>query len=158
MSISPKIGSKREWIDLIGQSCRTSDNLKLGQLEAIGGEFIVIKKVYLAIHFHYYYIPYDKVRGWDGSSNTIWLGISKAKVEQNYEKHKAPDPKQYYVKGGTVNRTSSYPEVILIPSKSKEQVFTSADQRLTPTYKCDLCSVSFNTDNELSSHVMVEHP
>jgi hypothetical protein len=157
MSVSSKIDTdkKEGWIDLIGQSCRTSDNQELGHLEAISNDFIVIRKEYLAIHTHYYYIPYDKVQGWDG--NIIWLGISKAEVEQNYKKHKAPDPKQYYVKGGAVNRTSSYPEVILIPSESKKQVFTAADQRLTPTYKCDLCSVSFNTDNELSSHVIVAH-
>ncbi len=109
----------------------------------------------MAIHFHYYYIPYDKMQAWDGS--IIWLGISKLEVEQEYEKHKAPDPKQYYVKGGAVNRTSSYPEVILIPSKSKEQVFTAADQRLTPTYKCDLCGISFNMENELSNHVKAMH-
>lgn len=158
MSVFSKIDEdkKEGWIDLIGQPCRTSGNQELGHLEAVGGEFIVIRKVYLAIHTHYYYIPYDKVQGWDG--NIIWLGISKAEVEQQYEKHKAPDPKQYYVKGGTVNRTTSYPEVILIPSKSKKQVFTAADLRLTPpTYKCDLCDILFNKEDELSVHVKVEH-
>lgn len=155
MSVSSTEDFKNEWVDLIGEPCQTSDDLRLGNLEAISTDFIVVRKVYLGIHFHYYYIPYDKVQGWDGS--IILLRISKAEVEQKYEKHKAPDPNQYYVKGGAVNRTNSYPEVILIPCKSKEQVFTAADQRLTVTYVCDLCGTSFRTDNQLSSHVKVEH-
>ncbi len=82
MSVSSKIGTdkKEGWIDLIGPACSTSGNQELGHLEAVGGKFIVIRKVYLAINTHYYYIPYDKVQGWDG--NIIWLGISKAEVEQ----------------------------------------------------------------------------
>jgi hypothetical protein len=102
LSVSSKIATdkKEGWIDLIEQPCRTSGNQELGHLEAVGGEFIVIRKVYLAIHTHYYYIPYDKVQGWEG--NIIWLGITRAEVEQQYEKHKAPDPKQYYVKGDTL--------------------------------------------------------
>ena len=156
MTVSSKTeAARKEWIDLIGQPCRTSDNQELGLLEAISADFIVIRKVYLAIHFHYYYIPYDRVQGWDGG--LIWLRISKAEVEKDYEKHKAPDPKQYYVKGGGVNQISTYPQVILIPSKSQEQVFTATDQRLTPIHKCDLCGISFNTDHELSRHVKIEH-
>ena len=156
MSVSSKTEDyKKEWIDLIGWPCRTSDDQELGRLEAISAGLIVVRKIYLAVHFHYYYIPYDKVQGWDG--NIIWLRISKTEVEQSYEKHKAPDPKQYYVKGGAVNRTSTYPEVIVIPSKGKEQVFTASDQRLTPIYKCDLCGITFRAENELSSHVKIEH-
>jgi hypothetical protein len=34
--------SKNEWVDLIGESCRTSDDHRLGHLEAIGTDFIVI--------------------------------------------------------------------------------------------------------------------
>lgn len=90
----------------------------------------------MAIHTHYCYIPYYKIQGWDG--NIIWLEISRAEAEQRYAKHKAPDPKQYYVNGGTVNRTTAYPGVILIPSKSKKQVFTAADLRFTPPDLCDI--------------------
>ncbi len=45
MSVSSKTdNSKKEWIDLIRQPCRTSDDHELGHLEAIGSQFIIIKK------------------------------------------------------------------------------------------------------------------
>ncbi|PWU78700.1 MAG: hypothetical protein DLM72_21245 [Candidatus Nitrosopolaris wilkensis] len=157
VSSFPKDAAKKHWIDLIGESSHTSDDKNLGEIEGVGTDFVVVRKAFLAVHFHYYYIPFDRVEGWDGS--VAWLRIPKEEVERDYAKHEAPDPTKYYVKDRPgIYPPTSYPEVIMIESRNKKPVIIApTTPGIDPTYKCDLCDISLKTEDELSNHVKAEH-
>jgi hypothetical protein len=49
----------------------TSDDVDIGDIDAVSRDFIVVKRGFLKVH--YYYIPLSKVDGWDGF--VLWLKI-----------------------------------------------------------------------------------
>src|SRR5690349_17422947 len=86
------LGSPSSWIDLMNQSVHTSDDIDIGDIDAINRSFVAIKRGF--VNIHYYYVPYTKVEGWDG--HVVWLKITEDEVNQNYERNIVPDPARYY--------------------------------------------------------------
>lgn len=90
---SKKDSSKLKYVRLINQSVHTSDDIDIGDIFAVSKNIIVVVRGY--INVHYYYIPIDKVEGWDGK--VLWLNITEQQVK-NYERHDAyPDSSEYFV-------------------------------------------------------------
>jgi hypothetical protein len=56
--------TKKTWISLIDESVYTSDDVDIGDIDAVSRDFIVVKRGF--VNIHYYYIPVSKVEGWDG--------------------------------------------------------------------------------------------
>jgi hypothetical protein len=80
---------RQNWVDLVGETVRTSDKQDLGDIESVGNEVIVVKRILLSfVHLHYYYIPFVEVQGWDGK--VVLLKISRDQVEQQYSSHDPP--------------------------------------------------------------------
>jgi hypothetical protein len=86
--------TKKTWIGLIDESVHTSDDVDIGDIDAVSRDFIVVKRGF--VNVHYYYIPISKVEGWDG--HVLWLKITEEEVIRNYERDLTPDPTRYYVK------------------------------------------------------------
>lgn len=59
----------KSWIEMINESVHTSDDIDIGDIDAISRDFIVVKRGF--VNIHHYYIPIIKVEGWDG--NVLWL-------------------------------------------------------------------------------------
>src|ERR671926_1358710 len=93
-SSSSESKRRRSWIELINESVHTSDDIDIGDIDAVSRDFVVVRRGFVKIH--YYYIPITKVEGWDG--NVLWLKATESEVKANYERDKTPDPLQYYVK------------------------------------------------------------
>jgi hypothetical protein len=53
--------SKMRWIDLINESVHTSDDIDIGDIDAVSSDFIVVKRGF--VNVHYYYIPFSKLEG-----------------------------------------------------------------------------------------------
>ncbi len=79
MTLSPE---KTNWIDLINESVHTSDDVDIGDIDAVSRDFVVVKRGF--INVHYYYVPISKVEGWDG--HVLWLKITEEEVKRNYER------------------------------------------------------------------------
>jgi hypothetical protein len=109
--------SKVRWIDLINESVHTSDDIDIGDIDAVSRDFIVVKRGFANVH--YYYIPIGKVEGWD--SHVVWLTITESEVKADYERDTIPDPARYYVKDYPVYNSAFYPEVVMIQSRYKGQ-------------------------------------
>jgi ribosomal 30S subunit maturation factor RimM len=91
----------REWIDLVGKTVRTSDKQDLGDIEYVGNEVIVVKRILLSfVHLHYYYIPFVEVQGWD--DKVALLKISRDQVEKQYSSHDPPKRAEDNAKVGCV--------------------------------------------------------
>jgi hypothetical protein len=156
---------KMSWISLMNESVHTSDDIDIGDIDAVSRDFIVVKRGY--VNVHYYYIPINKVEGWDG--HVLWLKITEAEVKGKYERDKIPDPLQYCVKDYPFYTadypyyaTAYYPDLAVIQPRYTRPVFktppTNGDMKVPPvTYRCDLCSISFNSQDELSGHVNGNH-
>src|SRR5215207_2517297 len=84
---------KKTWIGLIDESVHTSDDIDIGDIDAVSRDFVVVKRGF--VNVHYYYIPISKVEGWDG--HVLWLKITEKEVIRNYERDLVPDPTRYYV-------------------------------------------------------------
>ena len=80
------------WTDLIGESVHTSDDQDIGDIEAVGRNFIVVKKG--LVNIHRYYIPLHRVEGWDGKVG--WLKTAEVAVRTDYEREVAPDLYNHY--------------------------------------------------------------
>ena len=150
--------TKTSWINLINESVHTDDDVDIGDIDAVSRDFIVVKRGF--VNVHYYYIPISKVEGWDG--NVLWLKINESEVEGNYERDKIPDPLQYYVKEYPYYSTAYYPELAIIEPRYTRPVFktpsSSADVEVLPIiHRCDLCNISFSSQDELSKHVKENH-
>ena len=52
----------RQWKDLIDESVHTSDDIDIGDIEAVSKSFVVVKRGF--INIHYYYIPMIRIEGW----------------------------------------------------------------------------------------------
>src|SRR5438552_12474790 len=107
--------AKSGWLDLVNESVHTSDDIDIGDIDAVSRDFIVVKRGF--VNVHHYYIPISKVEGWDG--NVLWLKVTEDEIKRNYERGKAPHPSRYYVKDHPHYTTIYYPEVTIIPSRSK---------------------------------------
>ena len=155
--------TKSGWLDLINESIHTSDDIDIGDIDAVSRDFVVVKRGF--VNVHYYYIPITKVEGWD--SHVLWLRITENEVKANYERDKIPDPSRYYVKDYPTYTAEYYPELIMIPPRYIQPVFgttvppysprteetTKAEPSIQDAYVCDLCNTSFKTEEELSNHV-----
>lgn len=108
-------------MDLIQESVHTSDDIDIGDIEAINKNMIVVKRGIRNVH--YYYIPIDKVEGWD--KNIVRLTIIETEVKKGYERDVEPVPPKYFINGQAyddinVNYTEAYfPQVTIIPSKTR---------------------------------------
>ena len=151
---SPSVSSKVAWIDLIDESVHTSDDVDIGDIDAVSRDFLVVKRGFLKVH--YYYIPISKVEGWDGF--VLWLKVTEEEVKKNYERETIPDPSRYYVKDFP-GYIAVYPEVEVIMPRYTRPVYTTKNS--TPeglrVYLCDLCRTAFDTEEELSRHVNTSH-
>jgi hypothetical protein len=63
----------KKWEDMVDQPVHTTDDVDIGDIDAISHDFVVVKRGY--INEHYYYIPITKVEGWDGE--VLWLKIKE---------------------------------------------------------------------------------
>ena len=155
---------KKTWIGLIDESVHTSDDMDIGDIDAVSRDFIVVKRG--IVNVHYYYIPISKVEGWDG--HVLWLKITEKEVIGKYERDVTPDPARYYVKGYSAYSATYYPELTMIPSRYIRPVYsgigTVTSTKTIPSsdvphiHKCDICGKSdFKTEDELSNHVRTIH-
>ena len=145
---------KKSWIDLINESVHTSDDVDIGDIDAVSRDFIVVKRGF--VNVHYYYIPIGKVEGWDG--NVVWLKVPEEYIKKNYERDAVPDPSRYYVKDFP-GYSGIYPEVEVILPKYSRPIYTA--KNTTPedfrVNLCELCQTAFDTEDDLSSHVSTSH-
>jgi hypothetical protein len=81
-------------MDLINESVQVSDDIDIGDIMAVSRDFVVVKRAF--VNVHYYYIPINKVEGWDGQ--VLWIKVAESEVKGNYERDKLPDPFRYYIK------------------------------------------------------------
>jgi hypothetical protein len=156
---------QKTWITLIDESVHTSDDIDIGDIEAVSRDFVVVKRGF--VNIHYYYIPISKVEGWD--SHVLWLKITEDEVKRKYERDIAPDPTRYYVKDYAMYTTAYYPKITMIPSRYTKPAYIDTNTSTTTTattpikdvpniYKCDICGNSnFKTEDELSQHVRSTH-
>jgi hypothetical protein len=106
-------------MDLIQESVHTSDDVDIGDIEAISKKMIVIKRGIKNIH--YYYIPVNKVEGWD--KNIVWLTVTEKEFRNKYENNKEPFPSKYFIREQEYDDLNDrytedcFPEVSIIPSK-----------------------------------------
>jgi hypothetical protein len=153
--------AKLTWTTLIDESVHTSDDIDIGDIDAVNRDFIVVKRGF--VNIHYYYIPITKVEGWDG--HILWLKITENEVKANYERDKIPDPSQYYIKDYPTYTTAYYPELMVIepryirPGFSSPPPYSPEEEKATKTtaYECVLCNVAFKTEDELSRHISSQH-
>ncbi len=65
MAMSDKPASS--WVDLINESVHTSDDIDIGDIEAVSRDFVVVKRGF--VNVHYYYILSAGVEGWMAMSS-----------------------------------------------------------------------------------------
>jgi hypothetical protein len=80
---------------------------------------------------------------------------------------KIPDPSHYYVKDYPTYTTAFYPEIMVIQPRYIRPVFDTTPPPYSPesekatktitTYECILCNVSFQNEDELSTHISSQH-
>ncbi|AFU60270.1 zinc finger C2H2 domain-containing protein [Candidatus Nitrososphaera gargensis Ga9.2] len=157
---STTVPSKIEWPDILNESVHTSDDVDIGDIYALSRDFVVVKRG--IIHkIHYYYIPINKVEGWDG--NVLWLKITEDEVKRNYERDRNPNPLRYSLKDYPAYSGATYPELMIISPKGEKIAYTDTTTAQTEKeeerviYKCDLCDSQFRTEEELSRHVPASH-
>lgn len=87
--------STKSVMDLTKQSVyvRKRKGKEIGEVEAVSKDEIVIKKGKRS--GKYYYIPVDKVEGWDG--HDVYLTITEDEAKQ-FEKKAKPDKSDYFTK------------------------------------------------------------
>ena len=163
-------GVRMAWTDLINESVHTSDDIDIGDIDAVSRSFVVVKRGF--VNIHYYYIPLAKVEGWDG--NVLWLAIPEEKVVTKYEREDLPpDPSRYYVKDYPIYYPSYYPELVIIPRRFTMPSYSYAATAIPkydtdrqqpapaetrPALICDLCTKSdFQSEDELANHVSANH-
>jgi hypothetical protein len=95
---------EKTWIGLIDESVHTFDDVDIGDIEAVSRDFVVVKRGF--VNVQYYYIPINKVEGWDG--HVLWLKITEEEVKRNYERDLIPDPTRKIFNGIVVVETLSH--------------------------------------------------
>lgn len=152
VSIDP---DKPNYIGLINESVHTADDADIGDIYAINKYFLVVKRGF--INIHYYYIPLNKVEGWDG--DVLWLNIPEEKVKE-FERDAFPDIGRYYVKGVSYENFPPYvPQPDLIPRRYKGENFNKNINKPETDIKfvCDLCNTDFDNEISLSEHISENH-
>jgi len=152
VSVNPE---KSNYIGLVNESVHTSDDKDIGDIYAINKYFIVVKRGF--IKTHYYYIPLEKVEGWDGY--LLWLSITEDEVVK-YERDVYPHPLRYYVKDYKYDKLPPVlPTVNQIPAKFKTfaEVYTNDNKEEIDIYKCDLCDDILKNELEYKEHISVNH-
>ena len=144
------------WIDLINKSAHTTDDIDIGDIHAINRDFVVVKRGFENIH--YYYIPISKVEGCDG--HVLWIKVIDSELKGNYERDKVPDPRRYYIKDYPYYNPAILPELLMIPARYRPSPYPTEappgpDEPII--YKCDLCTTSFENEDELSKHIVLQH-
>lgn len=140
-----------QWIELIDESVHTSDDIDIGDIEAVNKTLIVVKRGFINIHF--YYIPISKVEGWDG--HVLWLKVTEQFVKDSYERDRTPDPNYYYVKDFPYY-SALYAPLLLIPAKYIVPPYANiaklgeSEPRM---FRCDLCEQVFSSEEQLSKHM-----
>lgn len=77
--MSMRESTKSTRMDVTNESVHTSDDVDIGDIEAINRDFLVVKKrIHQCVHYHY--IPITRIEGWDGHGE--WLKIPQQQVEQ----------------------------------------------------------------------------
>ena len=145
----------RQWKDLIDESVHTSDDIDIGDIEAVSKSFVVVKRGF--VNIHYYYIPMTRVEGWDG--HVLWLNIREELVKK-YERNKPPDPNYFYVKGFPYYGFFYSPSPLtLIPSRYIAPSYasiTKLEESAPRVFRCELCDQVFAKEDELSKHTISE--
>lgn len=153
VSIDP---DKPNYIGLINESVHTADDVDIGDIYAINKYFLVVKRGFINIHF--YYIPIEKVEGWDGY--VLWLKISEEEVVKKYERDVFPNPLRYYVKNFPYQGIPPpAPAATIIPPRVKDlaYVLDVNDQETVKTFTCDLCNTVFDNEEEYNRHIKNTH-
>jgi len=121
---------------MISQSVHSTDDVDIGDIDALSLDFIIIKRGYL--NEHYYYVPINRVEGWDG--NVLWLSVTEHEVRTNYERKITPDPSRYFIKDYSIY-SAQFPELRLIPPRYKRPDRSAAIIRPgdPKKYGCALC-------------------
>ncbi len=146
------------WTGLINESVHTSDDEDIGDIAAVNRDFLVIKKGFRKPH--YYYIPIDQVEGWD--RDVLWLKVTEDQVKQNYQRSTPPDPSKYYAHARSTIQSPPYdttklPELRILQSRYAEPTSPEFQAGEPNFHRCDLCLTTFDTEDELSNHVVEEH-
>lgn len=140
------------WTDLIDESVYTSDDQDIGDIEALNRDFVVVKRG--LVNVRRYYIPMGRVEGWDGRA--VWLKVSEDQVK-GYERDAAPDPHSYHYSSAPVSdglrRHVMIPKIVPTYDQEKPFVVAPDQKEESRVFRCDLCSATFRTGDELSSHV-----
>jgi hypothetical protein len=149
-----RLGEVSGWTDIVDESVHTTDDKDIGDVEAVNRDFIVVKRGF--VNVHRYFIPIDKVHGWDG--NVLWLSITEEAVKANYERDTIiPDPSIYYVKGQENKYTGTqWKEFVRIEPRYTTPKYTTAPKVAKDepiVLRCVLCDAGFSTDEEFSMHV-----
>jgi hypothetical protein len=150
MAMSDKPASS--WVDLVNESVHTSDDIDIGDIDAVSRDFVVVKRGFMNVH--YYYIPISKVEGWDG--NVLWLKITEDEAKRNYERNVVPDPSRYFVKDYP-GYNAAYPELTIIVPRYSTPIYTTTATEQPVVFRCALCGAAFRNDDELSRHVATSH-
>jgi hypothetical protein len=146
-------GDPKTWFSIINESVHTSDDVDIGDIDALNKNFVVVKRGFKNVH--YYYIPVSRVEGWDG--RILWLKLTESQVKNNYERNVEPDPFIYFVK-----EHKEYFMPIALPvihPKGLEQRSKVKPEDYVPhLYNCPLCSEVFRNEDELTKHLeLVKH-
>lgn len=146
---------KPNYIGLINESVHTKDDIDIGDIFAINKYFLVVKRGF--INIHYYYIPLNKVEGWDG--HVLWLTLSDKEIK-SYERTTVPNPIRYYVKDFPYQKIPPFvPEIKKIPPRplieNDQNVIINDDS--IDIHKCDLCDIIFNHEEEFAEHINLTH-
>ena len=114
VSSTTRRDSALNWTDLLNESVHTSDDQDIGDIEAVNREFVVIKRGF--VNVHRYFIPADKIEGWDG--NVLWLKITEDEVKRKYQNDDSRiEPSRYLTKDyGNYYRYGVYPPIGWIPA------------------------------------------
>jgi hypothetical protein len=104
-------------------------------------------------NLHYYYIPLNKIEGWDG--HILRLKISEDQVQSNFERNRTSDSLKYHTKE---HPNFSFPlsPISLIPSKLlryEKKSFEPSGGSIPLIHDCPLCNQVFKTKDELGTHM-----
>jgi hypothetical protein len=104
------------------------------------------------------------VEGWNGK--VVWLKTEEEAVKTDYERNVAPDPYNYhYSSAPTVDPSNAVRRFQMnlpkIPPRALDErpfvVSQESSEHGESVFLCNPCNESFNTDDELSSHVESNH-
>ena len=149
------------WTDLIHEPVHTADDERLGEIEAVSRNFLVVKKG--LVNIHRFYVPLTKVRGWDGRA--VWLNVSEEEALTKYENDKRPDPHLYHYSSAQPSDAANTVRDFQINMPKIDRTYeeegpylTTKDHTESPvTYPCELCASQFRSQSELDEHISGKH-